>query len=81
MEWGVSWEDDIGQWSSETAAADDLIKEISERCTKWEAVGQILPPLTRLRMKERERCKALEERIEELKIQNQILMEKGMMEG
>jgi len=81
MEWGVSWEDDIEKWSSETAAADNLIEEISERCTKWEAVGQMLPPLTQLRKKERERCKALEEQIEELKIQNRILMEKGMMGG
>jgi hypothetical protein len=79
MDWGVSWEDDIEKWSSETAAADDLIKEISERCTKWEAVGQMLPSLMRLRMQERERCGALEGQIEELKIQNRILMEKGMM--
>jgi hypothetical protein len=81
IEWGVSWEDDIEKWSSETAAADDLRNEISKRCAKWEAVGQMLPPLTWLRMKQRERCRALEERIEELKNQNRILMGKGMMEG
>lgn len=79
MEWGVSWDDDIGKWSSETAVADNLINEISERCTKWAAVDQMLPTLTRLRMKERERCRALEERIEELETLNRILMEKGMM--
>jgi len=80
IELEVFWEDDIEKWTSETATADILTKEISERRTKWEAVRQVLPSLTRLRMKERERCKALEERIEELKIQNRILMEKGMME-
>jgi len=52
IEWGVSWEDDIEKWLSETAAADNLIEEISEWCTKWEAVGQMLPPLMQLRKKE-----------------------------
>ena len=81
VDWGISWEDDIEKWSSETATADGLRKEISERVEKWETVAQMLPPLIRLRMKERERCRALEMQIEELKIQNRILIEKGMMAG
>ena len=65
--------------SSETAGvAHSLPKEISEQSAKWETVGQMLPPLMWLRMKERERCRAPEEKIKKLKIQNWILMEKGI---
>jgi len=50
---------------SEAKAAADLTTEISTRCKKWEEGGRTLPLLTRLRMEERERGRALEGEVED----------------
>jgi hypothetical protein len=72
---------------SPAAAALNLTTQISTRCKKWEAVGRALPLLTRLRIEERERGRALEGEVEDLRVRNLVLMEmawgkgKGAIEG
>lgn len=58
-------------------ACAELIAEVGKRCTKWDAVGGMLPLLTRLRVEERERSRALGDEVEDLRIRNRILMERG----
>ena len=74
---------------SPAAAALNLTTQISARCKKWEAVGRALPLLTRLRIEEWERGRALEGEVEDLRMRNRVLMDmgcgkglgKGVMEG
>lgn len=89
IECGVTWTADLTDITQEsnttnTTNAAELNAEILKRCTKWEEVGRMLPLLTRLRMEERDRCKALGDEVEDLRIRNRILMErwkKGMGMG
>jgi hypothetical protein len=56
---------------------EELLREVTERCTKWNEVRRMLPFLTRSRIEERESCKALANEVEDLRIRNRILMGKG----
>jgi len=55
----------------------ELVGEVGRRCDKWSEVGKMVPLLTKLRMEERERSRALMDEVEDLRIRNRILMERG----
>jgi hypothetical protein len=80
VEYGVTWHTDLEEMSRDngsTVAAEELIKEVTKRCGKWNEVGKMLPLLTKLRVEERARCRALGDEVEDLRIRNRILMERG----
>jgi hypothetical protein len=56
-----------------------LMTEVARRCDRWKEVGKMLPLLTRLRMQERARTKALMDEAEDLRLRNQILAERAGM--
>jgi hypothetical protein len=77
---GVTWHTDLEDMSHDndsSRAAEELIREVTKRCAKWNDVERMLPLLTRLRMEERARCRALGDEVEDLRIRNRILMERG----
>lgn len=55
----------------------ELMTEVARRCDSWKQVGRMLPLLTRLRMQERARTKALMDEAENLRVRNQILAERA----
>jgi len=55
----------------------EFLREVNKRRTKWNEVQRLLPLLTRSRMEERELCSALVDEVEDLRVQNHILSEKG----
>ena len=80
IEYGVTWHADLEDMSHDngnTVAAEELVKEVTKRCGKWSEVEKMLPLLTKLRVEERARCRALGDEVEDLRIRNRILMERG----
>jgi hypothetical protein len=47
---------------------EELIGELRRRVARWDEVGKMLAVLTTLRMEERERCRALEREVEDLRL-------------
>ncbi|KAG9312423.1 hypothetical protein JVU11DRAFT_6806 [Chiua virens] len=50
---------------------------LQDRCAAWQAVGKLLPALIQLRLEEKERSRALQEEVEDLRVRNQLLMDKA----
>ena len=55
----------------------EFLREVNNRRTKWSEVQRLLPLLTRSRMEERELRSALVDEVEDLRVQNHILSERG----
>lgn len=55
---------------------DDVRMEISNRFQPWKSVRDILPVLIQLRMEEREKSRALQEEVEDLRTRTRLLMDK-----
>ncbi|OAX37634.1 hypothetical protein K503DRAFT_719480 [Rhizopogon vinicolor AM-OR11-026] len=53
-----------------------VLLEINRRFTPWEIVKDLLPVLIQLRREEREKSKALQEEVEDLRTRNRLLMDK-----
>jgi hypothetical protein len=53
-----------------------VLLEIHDRSTPWETVKNLLPVLIQLRREEREKSKALQDEVEELRTRNRLLMDK-----
>jgi hypothetical protein len=70
---GVTWDADYSEGR--------LGLEIGQRHRKWEEVGKLLPPLIQLRLEERERTRALQAEVEDLRIRTRFLMDKVGMVG
>lgn len=68
-----------GEGEGSTNRVERLMTEVARRCERWKEVGRMLPLLTRLRMQERARTQALMNEVEDLRVRNQILMEKARM--
>jgi hypothetical protein len=81
IEYGVTWHSDLEDLAHEDdmdeAMSMELVREVGRRCLKWSEVGRMVPLLTKLRMEERERSRALAEEVEDLRIRNRILMERA----
>ncbi|KIK96983.1 hypothetical protein PAXRUDRAFT_137252 [Paxillus rubicundulus Ve08.2h10] len=75
LEVGITWEG-FGPFENRILG-DDLRSELHERGISWKAVGELLPVLIQLRREERERSRALREEVEDLRIRNRLLMDKG----
>lgn len=75
LEMGISW--------SEFGCEEDrflpvnLRYPLQKRFSAWKAVKELLPALIQLRREERERWRALQEEVEDLRIQNRLLMDKA----
>lgn len=50
---------------------------LQKRCSAWQAVAKLLPALIQLRREEQERSRALQEEVEDLRVRNRLLMDKG----
>ncbi|KAG1857028.1 hypothetical protein DFJ58DRAFT_727051 [Suillus subalutaceus] len=55
---------------------DDVRMEISRRFHPWKSVRDILPVLIQLRSEEREKSRALQEEVEDLRMRTRLLMDK-----
>lgn len=77
IECGVTWHMDL----LATGPAREPIEEVGRRCAGWAEAKGMLPLLTKLRMEERRRAKAVEDEVEDLRVRNRILMERrGMVD-
>lgn len=75
VECGVTWHNELD--AMDVADSASLVTEVSRRCEQWSEVGRLLPLLTRLRMQERDRTRALQDEVDDLRIRNRILMERA----
>ncbi|KAF9221170.1 hypothetical protein BS17DRAFT_803698 [Gyrodon lividus] len=75
LEVGITW-DDFGPLDNRILE-DDLRFELHQRGASWKAIENLLPVLIQLRREEKERSRALQEEVEDLRIRNRLLMEKG----
>jgi hypothetical protein len=70
IEYGVTWHSDLEDLTHEDemdeATTMELVREVGRQRLKWSDVGRMLPLLTKLRMEERERSRALVEEVEYL---------------
>lgn len=55
---------------------DDVRMEVSSRFDAWKSVRNILPVLIQLRSEEREKSRALQEEVEDLRMRTRLLMDK-----
>lgn len=55
----------------------DLRYLLQRRCSAWQAVEKLLPALIRLRREEKERSRALQEEVEDLRVRNRLLTDKA----
>ncbi|KAF8553097.1 hypothetical protein OG21DRAFT_1414929, partial [Imleria badia] len=75
LDMGITW--------TEFGSAEDrflpapLMYMLQMRCSTWHAVEKLLPALIRLRREEKERSRALQEEVEDLRIRNRLLMDKA----
>ena len=63
---GVTWEE----------AAEVTGVKVAMRCKRWDKVAELLPLLTRLRIEERERARALKEEVEDLRVRTGLLRDR-----
>ncbi|KAL4066636.1 hypothetical protein J3A83DRAFT_4097945 [Scleroderma citrinum] len=77
LQYGVTW---TSCGTAEYRRLNPAIEaEILERVDPWEEMSALLPLLIEVRRDERERMQALQEEVEELRIQNCLLMDKAGM--
>ncbi|KAG0698783.1 hypothetical protein DFH29DRAFT_939829 [Suillus ampliporus] len=74
LEVGVTWTS-FGTRSCRVLD-DDVRVEIGRRFTGWKSVRDLLPVLIQLRREEREKSRALQEEVEDLRTRNRLLMDK-----
>ena len=66
-------------WGETTAVDSEVARKIKGRYKKWEKVDELLPLLTKLRMEERERTRALQSEVEDLRMRTGLLMDKAAL--
>ncbi|KAG1744906.1 uncharacterized protein EDB91DRAFT_1121572 [Suillus paluster] len=74
LEVGVTWTS-FGARSCRVLD-DDVRVEIGKRFAAWKSVRDLLPVLIQLRREEREKSRALQEEVEDLRTRNRLLMDK-----
>ncbi|KAG1764421.1 hypothetical protein EDD22DRAFT_883407 [Suillus occidentalis] len=74
LEVGVTWTS-FGVQSCRVLD-DDVRMEISRRFNSWKSIRNILPVLIQLRREEREKSRALQEEVEDLRTRTRLLMDK-----
>jgi len=78
---GVSWPDGFGipETEGDAVILDQMQRHASEWYDNWKEVSRVLPLLTTLRFEERERRKALEKEVEDLRIRCKLLEERATL--
>lgn len=72
IDYGITWDED--QHTSEA-----LINIVRDRCDLWDRVAQAVPMLSTLRMQERERTRAMERELEDLRMRTAVLRDSMAM--
>jgi hypothetical protein len=62
-------------WDESKDVNHEVSRKIQERCDMWSRVADLLPVLTRLRLEERERSKAIMVELEDLRMRTTVLRE------
>ena len=75
LEMGITWTE-FGCEDNRFLSAD-LRYPLQLRCVAWQAVDKLLPALIQLRREEKERSRALQEEVEDLRTRNRLLMDKA----
>jgi hypothetical protein len=75
LEVGITWPSYVGH---DTNRLRDIgvLSEIQYRSSPWETVWELLPVFIQLRKEEREKSRALQEEVEDLRTRNRLLMDK-----
>jgi hypothetical protein len=74
LEIGITWTSHVSHSCRELVNALQL--EIKNRTTPWESVSDLLPLFVQSRREEREKLKALQKEVEDLKSRNRMLMDR-----
>lgn len=72
---GVSWNKELFEESNEYSAT------IRTRCRRWDEVAKTLPLLLQLRREEKEHRQDIEKEVEDLRMRNEVLMGKMLVNG
>ncbi|KAG8215667.1 hypothetical protein J3R82DRAFT_7541 [Butyriboletus roseoflavus] len=75
LEMGITWTEFGCQ--DNRVLPNGLQSPLQKRCLAWRAVEGLLPALIQLRREEKERSRALQEEVEDLRVRNRLLMDKG----
>ena len=60
-------------WDEKTNINNSILIKVEERCQAWSKVAEMLPMLCTLRMQERERTRAIERELEDLRMRSAII--------
>jgi hypothetical protein len=71
LDCGITWE--------ESYIAEQIDKMVQDRCDVWNRVADFLPLLTRLRLEERAKSKAMLEELEDLRMRTTVMKETAAM--
>jgi hypothetical protein len=72
---GVSWNKELFEGSNEYSAT------VRTRCRRWDEVAKTLPLLLQLRREEKEHRQDIEKEVEDLRMRNEVLMGKILVDG
>ncbi|KAH0835433.1 hypothetical protein J3R83DRAFT_9064 [Lanmaoa asiatica] len=75
VEMGITWTE-FGR-EDDRSLPVDLRYPLQKRCVGWQAVEKLLPALIQLRREEKERSRALQEEVEDLRVRNRLLTDKA----
>lgn len=72
LDCGITWDEGM-------EPDRDVFREVQERCDQWTKVAKLLPVLVKLRIEERERTRAMERELDDLRMRTGVLRDNAAL--